>query len=186
MRLDEFTNGIGRLISQFGRSHYSDERVNLIFQQVRHLPASWWQKTVDKFLLEARQAPLMQEIAAEMAFERERSQTSKRNEQLEPEEGAITFSPEEQAELLKAIRLRAAGALSDEAWANVKSMLNNAIRNTGACVYCDGNGVLTATVRSGPEQGNRYAFRCDCPAGEQDRRAFRRWEPGFESNLLRC
>lgn len=182
----EFKAEMDRLVGQFGRAVYSEARMHLIFRQVAHLPASWWKRAVDKFLLEARQAPLLPEISAEIAREREREWTRLKHEEPEALAGACTFGPEEQAELLRAIRLRAAGALNDEAWGNVRSLINNALRRPSACVHCDGTGVFTAVVTAGEQRGNQYAFRCECALGERDhRKAFRRWEFAFSSTLAR-
>jgi hypothetical protein len=72
MTPQEFQAPMDRLISQFGKSAYSPARIELIAAEVKHMPGSWWKRTVDRFLGEFRQAPLMPEVREAIAKERER------------------------------------------------------------------------------------------------------------------
>lgn len=68
----EFAAQMTRLVANFGKSAYSDERARLIWRAVEPLSAAWWTKTVDDFIAYARQAPLMDQIRERVAEERER------------------------------------------------------------------------------------------------------------------
>jgi hypothetical protein len=68
---EEFQREMDRLASNF-RNAYSPARQELIAKEVKDLSAPWWKRTVDRFIGEFRQAPLLPEIREAIAGERER------------------------------------------------------------------------------------------------------------------
>lgn len=67
----QFQYQIRRLQEQFGNQNYSQERIKLIWREVKDIEPFWFEKTVDRFIGECRQAPLLPEFRDAIAVLRE-------------------------------------------------------------------------------------------------------------------
>ncbi len=76
MTYDQYFEQMNRLVSQFGKGAYSTERSAVIWREVQHQSPEWWERTVNKFLGECRQAPLLPEIREALSRDRERGQSN--------------------------------------------------------------------------------------------------------------
>ncbi len=74
----EFNNQMTRLIRNFGKNAYSEERGALIWREVQHLSAVWLENTVDRFIGDCKYAPLLPEFREAIAKEREYQHSQKR------------------------------------------------------------------------------------------------------------
>lgn len=68
----QFDHQIGRLISAFGKTHFSPERIDLIHRAVRGLTDAEFNSVIEHFLNTARQAPLPRDLAEAAMKERQR------------------------------------------------------------------------------------------------------------------
>jgi hypothetical protein len=73
MTSQEFQIEMGRLVSTFGKQHYPEERVKLIWREVGNLTGNAFANMVEGLISECRQAPLIPEIREKAAKVRERA-----------------------------------------------------------------------------------------------------------------
>lgn len=78
MTHEEFQREMDRLVDQWPRA-YSGSRMEVIAREVADQTAAWWKRTVDRFLGERKDAPLLPEIRDVVARDRERSWTSQKS-----------------------------------------------------------------------------------------------------------
>lgn len=124
MNFHEFSIGMQRLVSQFGKAAYGDERVKLIFREVEFLPAASWSRIVDKFLGEARMPPLLPEFRTEISLERERLHRAEKAQHAEDAfELAKRYPPDELTAICDTIRNRIKGRLSDSEFDSFTAVL---------------------------------------------------------------
>lgn len=128
MRPDEFQSQMNRLITQFGKTQYSDERTKLIWREVKDFSSPWWERTVDHLLLTSRQAPLQAEFGELIGRERERvwRQEKVQNEKDAKDFFAGTYQPDDVQTICQMITKRLAGGVSDADYANFVKHLESA------------------------------------------------------------
>lgn len=129
MTFAEFESEMRRLVGQFGRQTYGEERVALFFEAVRDLSPGWWKRTVDKFLGECRYPPLMTELRTEVAIERERVwAVTKSLERRDAETFMRRFGTGDLQTICETIKRRIAGELSDQDFDAFQSAIEGAVR----------------------------------------------------------
>jgi len=85
MQIEEFSTQMNRLINNYGKASYSDERSKLIWREVKALSAKWFENCVDRFISDMKFAPLGNDFRDEIAKERGRQwQFQKKNELAAP------------------------------------------------------------------------------------------------------
>lgn len=160
----EFQRQMNRLVDQFGKSTYGTERCTLIWREIQDFSGMWWEKTVDKFLLTCRQAPLMDELASEIGAERERlyKQQKKQHEQDAKDFYSGAYQPDDVKTICQYMVKRIMGEVSDEDYAQFLKHLKEAANSNPAtkdsCRDCDNSGLVFAP-------GN-YVYRCYCRHGQ--------------------
>jgi hypothetical protein len=188
MTLPEFQKHMDRLANQW-RNTYAQDRVTRIWNEVQSLPGGWWERAVDEFLDDSRQAPLMSQIRESASRERERLRASqKQKESNEAEKFMSSYAGEDVRMIAGTIRARIdgrkEGSVSDETWKSfiggLQDVAERARRalptvDANACGYCGGSGKIMAEAKS---NGAAYAFRCTCPAG-RGYKAFPEWKSEF-------
>lgn len=164
----EFQSNMMRLINQFGKAAYPAERSQIIWSTVRYLPGDWWRRSVDKWIGECRQAPLMPEIREEMSSERERDWSNEKRENARQATQAMRsmFGPEDTAMLCKGIRERISGRQSDSDFASMTRMLDEMPKNN-VCRKCKNTGYIWE------ERPSLYVLRCQCLYGKEKPRGIR-------------
>lgn len=122
----EFQVQMSRLIDQFGKHSYGTERVALVWEEVKEFNPQWFKKTVDKFIGEFRNAPLMPDFREEISKERERlwHLEKQRHSQDSREFWESSFLPEEEKWICKTIRDRLSRKISDEDFSQFQKLLN--------------------------------------------------------------
>lgn len=198
MNFSEFSNGMNRLASVFGKNVYGDERVKLFWRECETLPASWWNKTIDRWLGDLRTPPLMPELRTEIATHREREgqreKAQKRDESLETHP-ALSIS--ERLWAIKGIKMRAQGVTTHENWNSFLGLLervkNDAPKNrentqnlneqgltswVAECKLCNDAGIVFAWPRNCDASMPQIStpFRCHCARGRSDTRRFKIWD----------
>lgn len=115
----EFDTQINRLKDVFGDRHYPDERVKLLWRAVSDYPGKWFSKTVDKFIGECRQPPLLPEFRTEVAIERERSWGKEKEVHAKDAKQFMQrFDDQIRSSICKTIRDRIQGKVDDETYTN--------------------------------------------------------------------
>lgn len=158
MNIQEFNTQMQRLVSNFGKNSYPDEKARLIWGEVRDFQGSWLQRAVDRFIGDFRQAPLVQDFREAAAKERERSWSlqKKQHEQDAKDFYAGTYQPEEVRVICQFIIKRMQGGVSDEDWRNFITHLNTSADVSKGCKRCDGEGAVFVDGAVG---------RCICAKG---------------------
>lgn len=124
MNFAEFSVQMDRLVNQFGKNAYSEERVKLIWRDINHMSAFWFQLFVDRAIGEMATAPLLPAIREAVARERERIARAER--ELEPEEDfKSSFSEDERHMMIQTIIGRVQGRVSDQHWEAFLKILPN-------------------------------------------------------------
>jgi hypothetical protein len=95
MDFDFFQRQIERLKETFGQQYYKDERVKLLWNDVRALSNQWLASVVSDFIYSSRQAPLGDEFRDKIGRERERELSNERAkdtfEEAPPNNNACTY-----------------------------------------------------------------------------------------------
>lgn len=168
MNQGQFDRQIQRLVSNFGRTAYSPERAILIWKEVSNLSSEWLENTVDRFIGEFRQAPLIQDFREAIAEERERIwKTEKRQHEKDAKDfWESSYHSDEIATICQTIRARMNGNLSDSDYSNFQAMLKDVSKSApkvaylATCSRCDGSGIIFNKV-----DGYEYVYRCRCHTG---------------------
>lgn len=125
MEFNFFKGQMNRLTETFGNMHYKEERIKLIWKEVQDLSSTWMIKSVDEFIGNLRQAPLMTEFREQIAKERERlHDIKKREHQQEAKEFTAAFEGEDFKTVLGQIKRRIQGNMSDEDFKCFVSMIS--------------------------------------------------------------
>lgn len=116
MNWDKFTKQIDRLAQTYGKNAYGEERVLLVWKEVKDLSDQWIEKVIDGFIGECRQAPLMTEFREQISKERERLWRIEKakNAQDAKDFFAGTYQDEDKATICQYIKKRLNGKVSDE------------------------------------------------------------------------
>jgi hypothetical protein len=72
MKFEEFNSQMQRLITNFGRTAYSQERSTLIWRETQAIEGPLFERIVDRLIGECRQAPLLPEIRDAVGREKSR------------------------------------------------------------------------------------------------------------------
>lgn len=131
MRIDEFETHLNRLRDVFGDRNYTDERAKVFWREVRDMDASWWARTVDRFIGECKFAPLMPEFREVITRERERNWSVEKSCHTRDakEFFLIADDPEIRGSVMKTILDRMNGKVSDQVWGEFMPGLNKLVGN---------------------------------------------------------
>lgn len=182
MTFQEFSRHMQRLVAQFGKNTYSDERIKIIYRELEPFDIDWWGRTVDRFLGESRLAPLMTEIRAEISLERERRNSIQKAQHREDDRTfRSSLGPADVGMICRAIMNRIRGEMDDNAFTSFTRTLGAAPGSMAVCRLCSDHGVITRHHR---ETRTPYAFRCPCIKGRSDPRKIPLWDPGQSGEYL--
>jgi hypothetical protein len=163
MKWEEFTRQMERLIANYGKTAYSDERIKLIWKEVNELDARRFETVVDRFIGEFRQPPLMHEFREELSHYREKNWHLEKEKHRVESERAIkaVFDGQFIESICKDITDRLEGKVSDE-------IFTDFVRGIGKlagvrCSRCEDSGLVWQTDESRFE----WVYRCYCPEGER-------------------
>lgn len=167
MNKNSFQQQISRLVETFGANHYKPERINLIWGEIQDLSDWWMAKTMDRFIGELRQPPLMVEFREEISKERERlwKIEKAKNEKDAKDFYSGTYAPEDKKTICQMISKRLQGKVSDAEYATFIEHLEHAAKNPSekinhvACRDCDDRGIVW--------DKENYVFKCYCAQGSK-------------------
>lgn len=176
---EQFQFQMNRLITQFGKSSYSTERIKLICREVRGLSALWFEKLVDQFIGECRHAPLLPEFREEIAKERERIHRIEKDSHAKDAEEFFDgiYMPEDKKTICQYIQKRLRGEISDADFEVFIKHLNHAGKGIShkvseiSCRDCDGSG----RVFHRNEENYEFVYRCYCPQGQKQAKSYAIW-----------
>lgn len=142
----QFKIQMDRMIQTFGKTPYCEERMNLIWKEVRDFDIKWFEYLCSRFIGENRQAPIVPEFREACIDEREKLLTLDRELRRRDAKEAMTrfFSDDDQAVLFKGLNDRIKGEMDDVGF---KHMINNLDRITSfgmpayGCAKCNDTGV---------------------------------------------
>jgi hypothetical protein len=158
----EFQTQLTRLMNCYGKQHYNDERVTLIWREVSGFSVEWFGGVVDRMIGGSRYAPLVGDFYEAASIERERlNKVQKEKHAREAREfGTSVFSPDDRSMMIQTIIKRINGGVSDSDWNGFKRMVNSTVQNSSSkahCLYCDDTGYEFYT-----RDGYEYARDCSC------------------------
>jgi len=130
----EFSEQMARLVAQFGKTSYSDERLKLLYRELRGTNPRVWERVVDILLGEARYAPMLPDIREHLSRERERLHAIEKAQHSQDAQGFWqAVSQDEAGYFFGNMRRRLEGSLSEQDFnAFVKTLKN--FRNKGTSV----------------------------------------------------
>ena len=100
-----FKNEMTRLVSVFGKNHYPDARLTLIWREVRSADEKQFVEIINRFIGEHRQPPLLPEFRTAMAVHRERSWSQEKAQYANEAKSAYrALSKDESSLICQAIR----------------------------------------------------------------------------------
>lgn len=132
MNLNHFQTQINRLAETYGGQHYKRERIELIWREVGSFPDSWLTRTVDRFIGELRQPPLVSEFREEASKERERSWSREKDQHARDAQHffMIADDPTMRQSVLKTILDRMNGKVPDLVWNDFMKGLDSLVSNS--------------------------------------------------------
>jgi hypothetical protein len=164
-----FLSEIQKLVNSFGKTQYSQDRIDIIWVAVQDLSDDWFKLVVRGMLLTERQAPLPSAIVS--LAERERltlnwsAHQAEQENQEDLELKNSIYTDEDRKMFLKTITDRIQGKVSDDDWAAFNSLIKNPPSQTRVCKYCKNSGVLVT-------KKTNYVYKCNCDKGLSDNRKF--------------
>jgi hypothetical protein len=141
MEFNFFRDQINRLAETYGATHYKDERIKIIWKELEEFSNQWLTKTIDYFIGNLRQPPLMAEFRDEISKERERLYQIKKKEQSkEAKEFMSAYSGEDIQTICGQIVKRLIGGMNDQDFKCFTEMLKQPGESL-KCAICEGTGV---------------------------------------------
>lgn len=172
MTWEFFESEMKRMSENFGKAGYSNERVKLIWREVKDLDDNWFSRLVDSFIGDCRQAPLVPEFRNAASEERERAwkREKEKSEKEAQEFMQSSFADDDVRGVIQQIVGRVKRTTTDEAFDGLQRMLSDfaGFLSTAECKKCDDSGVLFFT----DDRGYQFVKKCDCPKAKSDRRKF--------------
>lgn len=183
-----FNEQIIRLRGCFGDRAYPDDRAKVIWDEVKFLNNDWLKKTVDKFIGELRQAPLLIEFREAASRERNLRHAVDKGEYSQGAQEFFSGSmhPEETKSLFAAVVSRLNGTLSQEKWDEHKEIVKNMVASSSQkkrCPWCDDSGVVYAESL---QNKNTYTFLCGCSIGSRLNYPYPKWNRDRELDYKIC
>lgn len=126
MTILEFNEQVKRLSDTYGAQHYRQERLSILWGQVRDYGADWFKRVVSGLISLHRQAPLPADFGEAIALERERQwrREKEQNERESKNFWAGTHQPDDVKLITQAIKKRIQGGLSDDQWQGFVSTID--------------------------------------------------------------
>lgn len=159
-----FMRQVDRLTSTFGKNAYGEERVLLIWREIKDLSDNWAEATVDKLIGEHRYAPLLPEFREEISKERERLwRVEKKQHAKEAKQFYSSYQADDIKTICAGIVKRVKGDMSDGDFDNLNQLLNYASKHNPndtpvQCRTCKDTGKVFT-----PGNG---VYRCFCHYGD--------------------
>lgn len=117
MRIEEFNTQMLRLIGNFGKPNYSDERSKLIWRDVQGMDGIDFARMVDGFISDFKFAPLGNDFREGMAKQREwKHYGEKKIHAKEAFEFYTMFHSDEIKSICETIKAKLRGEMSDESY----------------------------------------------------------------------
>lgn len=144
----DFDREIERLRNTFGKTPFSNDRLALAWNEVKDLSAPWFNRWVDFWLSNERQAPLPKDFREATSVERERLyESDKQKQKLDVEDYQSMLSDDQTSMLLKTIVKRMNGQVPDDQWKHVVSgcelIANGQVVKGKVCTKCDNTTIET-------------------------------------------
>lgn len=164
MDYSQFNKQIERLKETFGEGKFGEERVSLIWREVKSFDAKWFEHAVDGFIGDRAFAPLMPEFRTETVKERERKRILERDSEANDAKAfmQIKFPDDDVRNIVQMCIKRITGGVPDTEWERMQGDLKHAGEYVQKveCERCEDNGILFWRARGYLKSG-----RCTCKAG---------------------
>lgn len=179
MQWGEFTQQLNRVASTFGKNAYGDERIQLIWREVKDLSSNWMVKTVDRFIGECRHAPLMPEFREEISKERERLWQFEKKQRAKDAKDFFegVYAPEDKKTICQFIQKRLRNEVLDADYQTFVKHLTHAtesvtdINHRIKCKTCIDSGLVFQR-----EENYEWIYRCFCSQGDKQPQGYQRFE----------
>jgi hypothetical protein len=165
MDWSEYKQQIARLRSVYGDRNYPDERVMVLWGEVKEFPFFWFKKIVDRFIGESLKPPMLPEFRTEAAKERERQREKEKTDERKTGKEFLgqVYGPEEVQTIASMIKRRLQGKVDDVVWNEFMAQIDSSRFEDSLCMSCEDSGLIFKTNDSGIES----VCRCKCPAGQK-------------------
>lgn len=133
MSFDYFFTQMTRLTKVFGEKSYASERTDIIWNGVRDLSDSWFQKTVTALIASSKYPPLPADILELARIEKNQKYTTglpTHESQIHPSENSM-FSKSDIAEMFSMMKKRLNGEISYAELDAYGKMISNAVNGHG-------------------------------------------------------
>lgn len=158
-----FQKEMDRLADTFGA--YKNERMQLIWLEVKDMPDDWFRATVNDLIGSQRQAPLVDNFRDAVTQWRESDWKQKKKQYAEEAQAFTTrFQSEDLKLICDTIGKRVEGALDDHQWTSFLRMINITAHDSkfNLCNYCEESGILFRK-----EGDYEFVYRCSCAYGDR-------------------
>lgn len=82
MKIEEFNAQVKRLSDTFGGQHYKQERLTILWRDVRDFDRQWFERVVDGLIASSKFAPLPSDFSEAVSAERDRKWRAKKETTL--------------------------------------------------------------------------------------------------------
>lgn len=173
MMLSEFEVEITKLISTYKAANYPAERVKQLWHAFGPTPYDLFKKSIDRIIASDRVAPMYPRIEEMISIVRSEYYQAQKREHARP----VIFKElqtEDLGLIANHIKDRLGGKLGDDHWGDFSKTLKETYPSGEDCKPCKDTGLVFAFDAEGYE----FVFRCRCPLGDSQPRAYSKWEEG--------
>lgn len=162
MTQDHFKIQAKRLMDTYGKQHFSEERLKLIWLEVKDFADEWFENVCSGFIGYMRQAPMVTDFREACSIERERVWAREKIINKRESEWAMKqlFDGPMIKSICKTISSRIIGAVDDETFENFVTGIGR-IGAQPACKICGDEGYVFGK----DDHANDCVSRCPCPVG---------------------
>ena len=166
-----FLGQIDRLRNQFGVRAYGNEKIELIWQEVRNISDANLKNIIDDFIADAKFSPTRKDFM--MAIGEKRIQVYEKEKKNYADE-ARKLTPENYKSGMKVLGGILNGQYSPE---QINSWVKQSKEKQLACKKCNGSGFVWAKEKD--SFYDNYCFKCICPIGKEMKEAYPTWSGAF-------
>lgn len=180
MKIEEFNAQVRRLSETFGAQHYKQERLTLLWREVKDFEAHWLEHVVDGMISSSKYAPLPADFYDAVSAERERRWKTEKEQHSREIKNFMraTFPADDQRSIIQGIIKRITKKMPDDEWGRFQTILRNAANASHPvrCKQCEDHGLIWA--KHGTD-GYTAIFKCNLCA-RNDPRQYPTWNPELE------
>ena len=181
MTREEFNNQADRLREKFGKTWIDPDWTKMAWAECQSLPVAWFERMANFFIGE-QYKPKMSDVRGFVAKLREKDYQARRAQESKDSEDfwRSSYHPEDVKLLMKTIKDRVLGKVSDKEWEDFRKGLGEIARSGRdrvRCNFCEDFGLVISS--SLPPT----VWKCFCTAGHRRDEPYRTFTPGVDQKI---